>query len=66
MCDICKAKVVMFIDVKDQFSNDRSFYGKDGFHLSYVWKAILGRVLDEGIAKGVGRDMIKIQGNQSL
>ena len=49
--DLCKREGVMFVDVWDHFSKDRSLYGKDGLHLSSVGKARLGRVLDEGIRK---------------
>ena len=49
--DLCRKEGVMYVDVWDHFSSDRSLYGKDGLHLNRVGKARLGRVLDEGMRK---------------
>lgn len=53
MTYVYKVEGVMFIDIKDRFSSDRSLYGKDGLHLNCTGNAMLGRVLDEGVIKEI-------------
>ncbi len=51
--NLCKEEGVMYVDVWDHFSRDRTLYVKDGLHLSSVGKARLGRVLDESARKEI-------------
>ena len=39
----------MYINVWDNFSNDRSLFNGNGLHLNRIGKARLGRILDEGV-----------------
>ena len=54
------SKDVMYVDVWDHFSNDRSLFSGDGLHLNRVGKARLGRVLDEGVKYELIRNKAKL------
>ena len=62
--DLCRREGVMYVNVWDHFSRDRSLYGKDGLHLNRVGKARLGRVLDEGVRKELERNRMQVQGGE--
>ena len=53
---LCRKEGVMFVDVWDHFSQDRSLYGRGGLHLNRVGKARLGRVLDENVRHVLDRN----------
>ena len=46
---LCSREDVMYVDVWNHFSNDRSLFSRNGLHLNRVGKARLGRVLDESV-----------------
>ena len=56
---LCMRQDVMYIDVWDHFSNDRSLFSGVGLHLNRVGKERLGRALDEGVKYQLKRNKVQ-------
>lgn len=57
--DLCRREGAIYVDAWDHFD------GKDGLRMNSVGKAILGRVLDEGVIKELEKKKTQIQGGES-